>query len=124
MTDSELITLIRSSPEKGYRALVKIYGNYVYAVVMNRVRNIAAETDVQECVSDVFIEILKKAQNLDEGQLTSTADSPARIPEPLTKMNLNSLSVMLNRKTKLSVNLRAFFCGVKLLNLAAPTLIY
>ena len=37
MTDSEIITLIRSSPEKGYRALVKIYGNYVYAVVMNRV---------------------------------------------------------------------------------------
>ena len=66
MTDSEIITLIRSSPEKGYRELVKIYGNYVYAVVMNRVRNIAAETDVQECVSDVFIEILKKAQNLDE----------------------------------------------------------
>lgn len=91
MTDSELIKLMLSKPEEGYRELVKAYGNYVYAVVLNRVRAIAAETDVQECVSDVFIEILRKAHELNEekGTVKSLAGTiaAARATDLYRKLN-------------------------------------
>lgn len=70
MSDQELISLIKSSSDLGYRALVKEYGNYVYTIVMNRVRNIASHTDIEECVSDVFIDALKDIEKLESSKVS------------------------------------------------------
>lgn len=34
-----------------------IYGNYVYAVVFNRLRSCASREDIEECICDVFADV-------------------------------------------------------------------
>lgn len=58
MTGSEIITLIRNDSLKGHRALFDEYKNFVYTIVYNRLRNIASREDIEECVSDVFTDII------------------------------------------------------------------
>lgn len=58
MSDSQLISVIRQSRNEGYRQLVNEYGNYVYTIVVNRLRGSVSECDIEECVSDVFIEVI------------------------------------------------------------------
>lgn len=50
---------MKRSQREGHRALFDEYCNYVYAVVMNVLRNCGSREDVEECVSDVFMKIYK-----------------------------------------------------------------
>lgn len=71
MNDSQLISVIRQSRNEGYRQLVDKYGNYVYTIVMNRLRGSVPECDIEECVSDVFIEVIMNFEkyNFEDGSL-------------------------------------------------------
>ena len=59
MTLSEFRSLMKRSQREGHRALFDEYCNYVYAVVMNVLRNCGSREDVEECVSDVFVKIYR-----------------------------------------------------------------
>ena len=65
MNDAEWKTLMLSSPEDGRRALIEQYGNLVYAIVLNKLKHTAKREDIEDCVSDIFIEIFKGADAYD-----------------------------------------------------------
>lgn len=57
MTDEALIALLRENPERGFPVLIRQYGGYVYTIVRNRLRDCAAPEDIEETVSDVFVQL-------------------------------------------------------------------
>ena len=71
MTLSEFKSIMKRSQREGHRALFDEYCNYVYAVVVNMLRNYGNREDMEECVSDVFVKIYRSYSNdeLREGDL-------------------------------------------------------
>lgn len=63
MTDSEWLLLVKESPQEGYRALIDQYGNLVYAIVLNKLKAVANREDIEDCVSDVFVEVFQNSQS-------------------------------------------------------------
>ncbi|MBR4628362.1 MAG: sigma-70 family RNA polymerase sigma factor [Ruminococcus sp.] len=57
MTGNEYRRLYAESPEKAYAALFKVYCDYVYAIVYNKLNRVAQREDIDECVSDIFADI-------------------------------------------------------------------
>lgn len=78
MTDAELRNLLRQSPEQGYRALFDTYFNYVYAVVHHILQNSGSREDVEECVMDVFMEVIQHCDTEHEGTLKAFIGTTAR----------------------------------------------
>jgi len=64
MTGNELKALISSSPNSWQRTFYDEYKNYVYTVVFNRLRRAANIEDIEECVADVFTDLLTDAEGL------------------------------------------------------------
>ena len=60
MTENELRILMTESVQKCHRAIFDNYCNYVYAIVMNVLRNVGSREDIEDCVSDVFLKIYKR----------------------------------------------------------------
>ncbi len=65
MTDSELKVQMTKSPASARRALFDEYCNYVYAVVINKLRNCGTREDMEECVSDVFADVFRSLDSLE-----------------------------------------------------------
>jgi RNA polymerase sigma-70 factor (ECF subfamily) len=63
MNGKEITALIREDSVSGYKKLFDEYKNYVYAIVYNRLRSVAAREDIEECVSDVFADIIIGLEN-------------------------------------------------------------
>ena len=63
MTDSEWILLVKESPQEAYKALIDQYGNLIYAIVLNKLKSVASREDIEDCVSDVFVEVFQNAEN-------------------------------------------------------------
>ena len=59
MTDKELRTKLDLSPAKARREFFDEYCNYVYAIIINKLRNYCSREDIEECVGDVFIDFFK-----------------------------------------------------------------
>ena len=81
MTDSQLRSLMETSPEAGQRALYEEYCGYVYAIAANCLRSCGTPEDVEECVSDAFIGIFKALNQPDryfEGDLKGVISTIAR----------------------------------------------
>ena len=60
MTDYELRELMTESVQKCHRAVFDKYCNYVYAIVINVLRNCGSREDIEDCVSDIFLKIYKR----------------------------------------------------------------
>ena len=58
MTDSQLRVKMKKSPAEGRRALFDEYCAYVYAIAAQKLRTCASREDIEECVSDVFADVL------------------------------------------------------------------
>ncbi|MBR4627164.1 MAG: sigma-70 family RNA polymerase sigma factor [Ruminococcus sp.] len=58
MTDSDILRLITESPPKGHRALFDEYYNYVCAIAARVLRDIGSPEDIDECVIDVFSDVI------------------------------------------------------------------
>lgn len=69
MTDEELLTLLRQDPERGFPALIRQYGGYVYTIVRNRLISCAAPEDIEETVSDVFVQLWERMRTHPEEEL-------------------------------------------------------
>ena len=57
MTASELKAALERSPAECHRALMQEYGRYVYTIVYNKLRSVAAREDMEECASDIFSDV-------------------------------------------------------------------
>ncbi len=95
MTDNELIEYILRNPEEGITKAIQQYGPIVNAVVTKIIgRNNAL--DIQECVSNVFINLWKYSQNFNackgslKGYIVTIARNEAF--NKLKVINKNSLN--------------------------------
>ena len=59
MTDSEYINMLEENPDRAYSMMIDQYGNLVYAIVLNKLKNISSREDIEDCVSDIFVEIFQ-----------------------------------------------------------------
>lgn len=73
MTQEELLTLMQTSPEKGLQAVTAQYAALVYKVVWGKLSSVCASEDIEETVSDVFLEFYKKftCVDLSKGSLAT-----------------------------------------------------
>ncbi len=78
MTEMEIRRLLRTSPKQAHQILINEYGNYVYTVVWDKLRNCASREDVEECVSDIFAEIFLHCNPDSEGSLKGYIGTVAR----------------------------------------------
>lgn len=68
MTDAEWLHLLEKSPQKAHLALINKYGNLVYAIVISKLRGCAVREDIEDCVSDVFVEVFKSTDKFCESK--------------------------------------------------------
>jgi len=78
MTDSELRDCIRQSQESGCRALFDTYFHYVYAIVHHILRDCAGREDVEECVMDVFMDVVRHFDTEHEGSVKAYIGTAAK----------------------------------------------
>lgn len=64
MNDLELLKLLKDSPEQGLAAAIEQYAGLVKAVVC-RLLGSAAEHDVDECISDVFVRLYRSVDKFE-----------------------------------------------------------
>ena len=60
MTETELRLLLAESKQKCHRAIFDKFCNYVYAIVINVLRNSGSREDIEDCVSDIFLKVYKR----------------------------------------------------------------
>lgn len=68
MTDTEWLHLMEKSPQKAHLALIDKYGNLVYAIVISKLRGCAVREDIEDCVSDVFVEVFRNIDKFCESK--------------------------------------------------------
>ncbi len=61
MTDSEWEQLFKKSSKKAYEYFIEQYGNFIYAIVLNKIGNCGSREDIEDCVSDIMIEFFRNA---------------------------------------------------------------
>ena len=64
MTDKEFRTKMKKSPAEARREVFDEYCNYVYTIVMNRLGKYCCREDIEECVSDVFIDFFRSTDKI------------------------------------------------------------
>jgi RNA polymerase sigma-70 factor (ECF subfamily) len=79
MNDTKLVNLLKNNPSKGLEAAVQKYSGLVKTIVV-RIIGYDNQQDVEETVSDVFVELWKSIDNFDpkKGQLKNYIISIAR----------------------------------------------
>lgn len=73
MTQEELLTLMKSDAEKGMQIMLKQYSALVYKIAWSKLSRVCSAEDIEEVVSDVFLEFYKHYQTIDlsKGSITS-----------------------------------------------------
>ena len=89
MTNSELKSMLRRSPQEAHRALLNDYGSYVYAIVYNRLRSCGSAEDIEECVSDAFAELFLA---IDKGEISNVKAFLGTIAKRIAIDRFRSLS--------------------------------
>ena len=65
LSDSELLQLLKTKPEKALDKMITIYAGLVYTIASDKLSSICLKEDIEECVSDVFYEIYKQREAID-----------------------------------------------------------
>jgi len=78
MTEQEIRSLMYQDREKGNRALFDTYYHYVYAIVFRKVNGTGSREDVEECVIDVFTEVMRNFSCIENGSLKAYLGTAAR----------------------------------------------
>ncbi|MBO4868529.1 MAG: sigma-70 family RNA polymerase sigma factor [Clostridia bacterium] len=55
MDDKAVIALLTSDKNKGMEQVLKQYAGFVFAIVRSRLDNVCDSSEIEDCVSDVFI---------------------------------------------------------------------
>ena len=56
MNDPELLQMLRSDPEQGLSEMIRSFGGYVYTIVRSKLSECGTREDIEETVSDVFVQ--------------------------------------------------------------------
>ena len=64
MEEKKLLELLKKKPNEGMKVLMEQYMGYCYHIVRNRLMNFPQE-DIEECVSDVFLDAYKYREKID-----------------------------------------------------------
>ena len=64
MEEKKLLELLKKKPNEGMKELMEQYMGYCYHIVRNRLMNFPQE-DIEECVSDVFLDAYKYREKID-----------------------------------------------------------
>ncbi|MBR3629851.1 MAG: sigma-70 family RNA polymerase sigma factor [Oscillospiraceae bacterium] len=78
MTEEQIRAEAAKSPDAGARALFGTYYNYVYAIVYRCIAGTGTREDAEECVSDVFLEVLQHLPEISSGSLKAYIGTAAR----------------------------------------------
>lgn len=78
MTDKELRGIIHNSPDKGFRVLFDEYHRYVYTVVFRILESCGCSGDIDNCVVDVFTDVILHFDTSFEGSLQAYIGTAAR----------------------------------------------
>ena len=70
-SESELRLLAKQSQEDGFRAIFTQYSNYVGAIIWERIREVGSPQDAEEAVSDVFADLFRNFDSIEDGKLES-----------------------------------------------------
>lgn len=57
MSDINFEKLINDDPRTAYEKLIDQFGGYVYTIAVSKLGNIASKEDIEDCVSDIFVEV-------------------------------------------------------------------
>ncbi len=71
ISEQELRDAVRRSRNQGFRALFDAYSGYVYAIIWYRIRGLGTHEDAEEAVSDVFANVFRMFDRIEEGKLQS-----------------------------------------------------
>lgn len=66
LSDKEWAELLKDSPRKAYELLVSSFGSLVYAIAYNKLGGCASKEDIDDCVSDIFVEIFRSADRFEQ----------------------------------------------------------
>ncbi|MBQ6180895.1 MAG: sigma-70 family RNA polymerase sigma factor [Ruminococcus sp.] len=68
MTDTEWSSLINSSPRQAFEQLADSYGGYVYTIVVSKLGSLTGREDIEDCVSDIFVEVYSSLRKYSSSQ--------------------------------------------------------
>ncbi len=73
MTQEEILALMKSDSNKGMEAVTKQYTALVYKIALKKLSSVCSREDIEEAVSDVFLDFYRCHENIDlsKGSLTS-----------------------------------------------------
>ena len=100
MNDTELLELLKSSPQEGIAAAVKKYSAYVYKIVFTRLRGVCTNEDIEEAVSDIFMKFYLASQKND----TEIYSVCAYLAVTAQRHSINVFKKTVGRKTELSLD--------------------
>lgn len=103
MTQEEMLVLMKTDPAKGMQLVTGQYAALVYKVVWGRLSSLCTAEDVEETVSDVFVDFYKKYHTVDlsKGSLASfliTLAQRRAVDEFRRIMRQKNIENMLNEK--------------------------
>ena len=78
MTDMDIKELMKSSPDKGFRALFDEYWSYVYTIVYNTLRDCGSKSDIEDCTADVLSDVMMNYDTDHEGSLKAYLGTSAK----------------------------------------------
>ncbi len=64
ITDADLSQLLETDPDKGLEVLMDTHIGLVYTIVHSKLYSLYSKEDIEECVSDVFMEVFAKRKEL------------------------------------------------------------
>ena len=65
ISDIELLELLSNKPEVGLKMMMDSYMALIYTIIFNKLSGMYSKEDIEECVSDVFIEVLHYKNRID-----------------------------------------------------------
>lgn len=65
ISDIELLNLLHTKPEMGIKVMMDNYMALAYTIIFNKLSGIYSKEDIEECVSDVFLEIFHHRCRID-----------------------------------------------------------
>lgn len=78
MTEEQIRTLMEEDPQQSERTLFEEYYSYVYAIAFRKISGTGTREDVEECVIDVFLEVLQRFPGIREGSLKAYIGTTAK----------------------------------------------
>ena len=104
MTDKKLTELLRTDKNAGMTALIKQYSGFVFAVVRDRLSGVCDSSEIEDCVTDVFIKFYTSLDGY---------KADASVKTYLGKIARNAaLNCLRNRAPSFSVDGEDFLIGI------------